>query len=293
VTSQPPPTTGLRASAKSFVQQRLRALLDLPALEQHVEQNAGQIADLAASHHETRIRADAALGATDDDPPAPGAMSAAEVAFRSSAREIEARHERQTVDAVEALQRRYEQPLFGRVPVFDLIERLGTCVDPTDCRLFGTSQLTHVLQVIEAMDADGALTDDLLLAALVHDLGKLLLLTDEDPANVVCMNAPIGEYADGVGLDNVVMQWNHDQFAHSRLAGLVPDHLAWLVRHHSIDLDATRHLMDDRDRRYATEYLEVFAYYDHGSKSAYRLPRTSLDDYREIIDEAFPEPILF
>ena len=204
-----------------------------------------------------------------------------------------ARHDAQSAATLSTLRRRYETPVFGPVAMFDLIGRLGQCVDPTDCRLFGASQLTHVLQLIEAMDADGVLTEDLLLAALVHDVGKLLLLCDEDPANVVGMNFPIGEHADGIGLDNVVTQWNHDEFGYTRLVGLVPDHIAWLTRHHSMDPVANRHLMDERDRRYAAEYLDVFFHYDHDSKSTFDVPTTRLAECRDVIDAAFPEPIVF
>ncbi|MBV8281968.1 MAG: hypothetical protein JO347_07890, partial [Candidatus Eremiobacteraeota bacterium] len=130
-------------------------------------------------------------------------------------------------------------------------------------------------------------------AALVHDIGKLLLLEREEPENVTCMNAPIGEYSRGAGLDNCVLQWNHDEFAYSRLNGNVPDHIAWLIRYHSIDVDRCEPLMDERDREYATRYLRPFQKYDQGSKSAFRLPTKTLTDYRELIETLFPKPILY
>ena len=70
------------------------------------------------------------------------------------------------------------------------------------------------------------------VAALIHDVGKLLLLTGEDPANVVCTNWPIGEYDDGCGLDQCVFQWNH--------------------------AEQSRHLMDARDRTYNEQCLTAF-----------------------------------
>lgn len=291
--SDPRPADGLRQLAREAVRIRLLALLDIPRLEQRLARNEGAVAQLAAAHHETRLLATAAPSGTAVPPRPPGRRAEEEQAFRAAAAEIVARHDAQTAARVTELQARYATPTFGTVPVYSLIERLGQCVDPTDCRLFGASQLTHVLQVIEAMEADGVLTPDLLLAALVHDLGKLLLLTDEDPANVVGMNFAIGEHADGVGLDNVVTQWSHDELGYVRLVDHVPDHIAWLVRHHSTDPVAHRHLMDERDRRYADAHLEVFFHYDHDSKSAFHVPRTRLEDYREVIDAAFPDPIPF
>ena len=51
--------------------------------------------------------------------------------------------------------------------------------------------------------------------------------------------------------------------------------------------------MDERDRRYADTYLETFFRYDHDTKSAFRRPSIRIDDYRDVIEAAFPEPILF
>jgi hypothetical protein len=290
VITEPRATAGVRQAAKEFVRLRLLALLDVGVLERRQAHDGDRLAELAEAEAETRALATEAIRLAQAPTPP---MSPAEAEWRAAARPIELRHQAQTLEVVEALRARYRDPVFGTVPVFALIERLGLCVDPTDCRLFGASQLTHVLQMIEAMDADGVLTPDLLLAVLVHDLGKLLLLTDEDPANVVCMNAPIGEYPDGIGLDNVVVQWNHDEFAHSRLVGLVPDHISWLVRYHSLDPVAHRSLMDERDRRYADTYLETFFHYDHDTKSAFRRPSIRIGDYREVVEAAFPEPIPF
>jgi predicted HD phosphohydrolase len=214
-------------------------------------------------------------------------------AYVVEARAIEARHAAQTVDDVEALRRKYQPPVFGTVRVWDLVERLAQCVDPSDCALFCTSQQTHILQMLEAMARDGIDDPDLLLAVLVHDLGKLLLVVGEDPANVACMNAPIGEHEPGIGLDRCAFQWNHDEFGWSRLRDHVPDGVAWLVRHHSMDVAAVGHLMDERDRGYAARYFDVFTRYDHETKTPYHLPAVQLATYRDLVEDAFPQPIPF
>ena len=170
------------------------------------------------------------------------------------------------------LRRKYEAPALGDMRMWELVELLAQCVDPSDGRLFGASQLVHVLQMLEAMERDGVTDPDMLLAALVHDVGKVLLLLGEDPANVVCMTAPIGGHEPGVGLDNVTMQWNHDEFGFTRIADHVPDHIAWLVRYHSIVVDVCEPLMDARDRDYYDRYLRTFSHYDHETKTPFRLP---------------------
>jgi hypothetical protein len=209
------------------------------------------------------------------------------------ARGIVARHRLQTREQVEALRKRYAKPLFGKVRVWELIERLGACVDPSDERLFCASQLVHVHQMLDQMVTDGTATPSMVLVTLVHDLGKLLLLTGEDPENVVCMNAAVDEYPEGVGLDNCVLQWNHDEFAYQRLKELIPDDLAWLVRYHSLDVSRTRRLMNPDDRERVDTLLLPFAHYDHATKSPFHLPAKPLSTYRDVIEQAFPSPILF
>jgi hypothetical protein len=206
---------------------------------------------------------------------------------------IEARHDAQTLDDVAALQRKYAAPVFGCVSPWSLVERLGQCIDPTDRRLFGASQQLHVLQIIDAMEAEGTASDEMLLVALVHDLGKLLLLTNEAPENVVGMNRPVRAGDPGGGLDRCVFQWNHDEFAYSRLKDHLPDGLAWLVRYHSILPEICKPYMDARDRDYFRRYLKPFARYDHGTKSPLHVPDRRLDDYRHVVERWLPASIAF
>ena len=227
------------------------------------------------------------------DPAVPPAIADQMTAYFAQAAVIEARHHAQTHDTVASLQRKYEAPVFGDVRVWELVEMLAQCIDPSDGRLFGASQLFHVLQMLEGMERDGITDPDMLLAALVHDLGKVLLLTGEDPAYVVCMSEPVGAHEPGVGLDNVTMQWNHDLFGSTRLADHVPDHIAWLVRYHSIVFGSCEPLMDERDRDYFERYLRPFSYYDHETKTPFRLPARRIADYRDLVEEAFPKPIRF
>lgn len=224
-------------------------------------------------------------------PPIPAAPALA-ADFAARARAIESGHRAQSAATVAALRAKYQAPVLGRVPVWSAIEMLAQCIDPTDQRLFGASQLLHVLQILDAMEREGAATEEFVLAALVHDLGKILLLTDEAPENVVCFNEPIGAYAPGIGLDRCVLQWNHDEFAWMRLKDHVPDAVGWLVRYHSIVVARCEPYMDARDRDYAQRYLLPFARYDHGTKSPHYVPSRRIQDYRSLIERTFPQPIV-
>jgi hypothetical protein len=212
--------------------------------------------------------------------------------FMAESKRIYQLHWAQTKDDVAALRRKHEKPVLGRVQVWDVLDKLALCVDATDYNLACTNQLIHVQQVVDGMERDGIRDQDLYLAALTHDLGKVLMLAGEAQENVVCANRPIGEYAAHAGLDQVVFQWNHDEFIYSRLRDHLPDHVTWLVRYHSIDIARSEPYMDERDRRYLKQYLQPFRRYDLGTKSIWRLPPANiLDKYRPLIDQAFPAPI--
>lgn len=215
---------------------------------------------------------------------------AADYARRAAA--IEKLHASQTLETVAALRDKYAAPVFGRVSVWSLVQMLAQCIDPTDQRLFATSQQVHVLQMLEAMENENAATEEFVLAALVHDLGKVLLLTGEAPENVVCMNTLIGSPVPGAGFGNCVFQWNHDEFAWSRLKDHLPEGVAWLVRYHSTMPECAQ-CMDARDREYTQRYLRPFARYDHHTKSPLFLPAKRIDQYRHVIERWFPEPIEF
>ena len=73
----------------------------------------------------------------------------------------------------------------------------------------------------------------------------------------------------------------------------MPDHIAWLIRYHSIVIPECEPLMDDRDRDYVERYLKLFARYDHDTKTPFRLPARQIHEYRDIVEEAFPKPIRF
>lgn len=213
--------------------------------------------------------------------------------FRRQAHCILRRRKSQSVADASALEARYAEPVFGDVHVWDLLQKLRDVNDPTDTRFGNVNQLVHTLQVLDSMDDAGIDNEDMRLAALLHDLGKLLDLAGEAPENVFGMKSPIGEYAPGIGLEAVRFQWCHDDFVHNRLYEHVSDPVAWLLRYHGIIISECAPYMDARDRDYTERYLREFQRHDQGSKSLYRAPRKSIDDYRDWIKACFPEPIAF
>jgi hypothetical protein len=208
-------------------------------------------------------------------------------AQHGSERLITARHNDQSLDDVRRLNAKYAASVLGEIDTWELLMMLGACVDPTDSALGAVSQLAHVLQTLEMMIADGVTDEDLLLVALVHDIGKVLLLTDEDPANVVCMNRFIsGE--PGAGLEQGTTQWNHDEFGYSRLVDVLPRELALLVRYHSVMPHDLEPYLAPSDRAFAERYHRPFFRYDQESKSAVRRPSVCLEDFRSLVGRRLP-----
>lgn len=218
----------------------------------------------------------------------PGEMDS----FRREAARIDAARMRQTADDVAALKARYENAVFGRVRAWDLIERLALCIDASDRRLFCTSQFVHLQQILAAMEANQVTDPDMLLLAMVHDLGKVLLLAGEAPENVVGVTWRVTGGEPGAGLDRTVFQFGHGEFIHSRLAGLVPDHVAWAARYHNVRLAEATPLMNEQERAWSERYLVPFRRFDGGFVSPYALPRIDLARYRDLIETALPSPIL-
>lgn len=201
-------------------------------------------------------------------------------------------HVGHTLEDHARLTQRYATPVFGTISPWDLVMMLGQCVDPTD-RLLGTaSQLTHVLQILDAMRADGVDDEDLLLAAVVHDLGKLLLLTDEAPEHIVCMNQVLA-VGDRTDPSTVVPQWNHDELVHMRLAPYVSEEMAVVLRCHSVmpaDLEAR--LDGERCAGFLRRHRQFFDY-DQGSKSPLVRPHTTLAEVRALVERRLPATIEF
>jgi hypothetical protein len=214
--------------------------------------------------------------------------------FGAEARRVTELQRRQTKEDILALRAKYQSPVLGKFRVWELIEKLALCVDPTDTSLGCTNQYLHVCQVTAALEADGALDETMLLTALLHDLGKVAMLAGEPPEHVVCFIAPVEGLEPGGGLENAIFQFGHDEVAYSRFKDSVPEHVAWMLRYHSMILGKAEPFMSAKDHELEQKYLSIFRKYDLGTKSPWSLPQgASLARFRDFIEERFPNPILF
>jgi hypothetical protein len=233
-----------------------------------------------------------ALSATGTAPAATHSRNARDDLFRE-ARLIHERHRQQTAETVAALKKKYQDPVFGKVVVWDLVEKLGQCIDVSDPNFGGASQFLHVQQVLAAMQEEGIDDPNLFLIALVHDLGKVFLLAGEVPENVLCTTDRIGESVPGIGLENVVYQFGHGELIYSRIKDHVPEPVAWTARFHNINSSDAKPYMSARDRDYTERYLDPFRYLDTNFTTPCWVPKIDMARFKDLVYEYFPRPILF
>ncbi len=214
-------------------------------------------------------------------------------AFIAEQARIMARRRQETEEVAAALKAQYAKPVFGKVQMWDLIEKLSLCIDVTDLQLFATSQLVHVKQILAAMERNGVQDPHMYLIALLHDVGKVLLLTGARPEDVLGWGRRLGDYESGIGLENVAYKFGHAEFIYPRIKDHVPEPVAWVARYHNIGIDDAIPFMTARERQYTERYLRPFRRFDAGFKSIYYAPEVDMAKYRELIEGYFPKPILF
>ncbi|KAJ3500205.1 hypothetical protein NM208_g17198 [Fusarium decemcellulare] len=206
--------------------------------------------------------------------------------------------------------------------VWEAIEKLNTLIDESDPDT-DVSQIQHLLQTAEAMRRDGR-PRWMQLTGLIHDLGKLLYFYDaQGQWDVVGDTFPVGLafderiiypetfvgnpdskhpvystkygiYEPGIGLDNVMLSWGHDEYLYHVVkdqSTLPPEGLA-MIRYHSFypwhKEGAYRDLMCEKDHE-MLKAVKAFNPYDLYSKSDDPPNVEELKPYYvELIDEYFP-----
>jgi inositol oxygenase len=242
--------------------------------------------------------------------------------FRSDVQGFYLRHNRdQTLERARALRERYRARILGRATVAERFDSLSQICDESDSDLEGMSQLGHALQTANALRRDGR-SEDWIVLGLVHDLGKILLEFGEKPEFVVgdihplgCAFSPrirhaeylelnsdsrnplyqtrCGIYEEGCGLDAVTFAYGHDEYLYWILKEHLPYDVAWAIRYHSFQSVAEDylHLFDGRDRELRESRMKLFARYDLYTKDPSVATAEHLDEYRELLERWFPEPL--
>jgi inositol oxygenase len=231
-------------------------------------------------------------------------------------------HTYQTREFVLEKKRQYGAKRRGEMGIWETLEYLNTLVDDSDPDT-DLSQIEHCLQTAEAIRRDGH-PRWMVLAGLIHDLGKVLCLYGEPQWAVVGDTFPVGcaysrkivfseffsanpdfqnpayqtlngVYEEGCGLDQVDLSWGHDEYLYQVVKDYLPEEALYMIRYHSFypwhREGEYAHLMNDKDRA-MLPWVQKFNPYDLYSKSADRPQIDAVKPYyQELIREYFPEKI--
>lgn len=233
-------------------------------------------------------------------------------------------HTHQTVDFVRAKRAEFLKLDKRKMGLWDGLEFLNTLVDDSDPDT-SLAQIDHLLQTAEAIRRDGH-PRWFILTGLIHDFGKVLCLFGEPQWAVVGDTFPVGcaysdkivfselladnpdsknpqyqtacgMYAEGCGLDNVLMSWGHDEYMYHVVKDYLPPEALYMIRYHSFypahREGAYGHLMNADDRKYFNA-VKAFNPYDLYTKSAERPDAEKLRPYYEDLwNEFFPPQLAF
>jgi inositol oxygenase len=228
-------------------------------------------------------------------------------------------HTHQTRAFVLAQKQQYGAKQRGEMGVWEALEYLNRLVDESDPDT-DLSQIEHLLQSAEAIREDGH-PRWMILAGLLHDLGKVLCLYGEPQWAVVGDTFPVGcawsekivypeffrdnpdsqvpeyqtrlgVYTEGCGLKNVDLSWGHDEYLYQVVKDYLPQEALYMIRYHSFypghREGQYEYLMDAEDR-VMFEWVRKFNPYDLYSKSAERPKLAEVRPfYEELVAEYFP-----
>lgn len=206
-------------------------------------------------------------------------------------------HTYQTYDFVMEKKAAYLKFNKKEMPVWDAYEFLNELVDDSDPDT-DLDQLQHLLQTSEAIRRDGH-PDWMVMAGLLHDMGKVLCLFGEPQWAVVGDTFPVGcaysdkivypeffvnnpdfnderyntrygVYSPNCGLKNVHLSWGHDEYVYNMVKDYLPEPALYMLRYHSFYSqhreNAYDHLMDAHDHE-MFKWVKLFNPYDLYSKS--------------------------
>ncbi|XP_019192960.1 PREDICTED: inositol oxygenase 1-like isoform X3 [Ipomoea nil] len=235
-------------------------------------------------------------------------------------------HTNQTYDFVKKMRKEYSRLNRVEMSIWECCELLNDVVDDSDPDL-DEPQIEHLLQSAEAIRRDYPNEDWLHLTALIHDLGKVLLLPSfgglpqwavvGDTFPVGCAfdefivhqkyfkenpdyynpsyNTKYGVYSKGCGLNNVMMSWGHDDYMYlvaKENKTTLPNAGLFIIRYHSFyalhRAGSYMYLMNEEDKE-NLKWLHIFNKYDLYSKSKERIDIEKVKPYYlSLIDKYFP-----
>ncbi|KAL0558456.1 hypothetical protein IC582_003028 [Cucumis melo] len=238
-------------------------------------------------------------------------------------------HIHQTYEFVTKMREEYKKMDRVEMSIWECCELLNDVVDDSDPDL-DEPQIQHLLQTAEAIRKDYPDEDWLHLTALIHDLGKVLLLPsfgglpqwavvgDTHPVGCAFDESIVhhkyfkenpdwenptystknGIYSEGCGLNNVMISWGHDDYMYlvaKENGSTLPSAGLFIIRYHSFyplhRAGAYKHLMNEEDAQ-NLKWLHIFNKYDLYSKSKELIDVEKVKPYYiSLINKYFPEKL--
>ena len=231
-------------------------------------------------------------------------------------------HANQTLQFVRTKMAQYSQLNRTEMGIWEAMEFLNTLVDDSDPDI-DLTQMDHALQTAEAIRMDGH-PRWMILAGLIHDLGKVLCLFGEPQWAVVGDTFPVGcawsdkivfreffdanpdskdpllqtengIYEEHCGLDNVLLSWGHDQYLYEVVKNYLPREASWMIRYHScypVHRDGAYGYLMSQDDDELLNWVKAFNPYDLYSKCDVKPDLDKLKPfYTDLIAEFFPPQI--
>ena len=233
-------------------------------------------------------------------------------------------HRNQTYAFAKNKREHYSQLQQGKATAWEMLERLDTIKDNSDPDI-NLSQMEHAFQVAESLRKQGQ-PEEMVVAGLVHDMGKALVLWGEPQWAVVGDTFPtgmkysesivqysslrnnpdwnnaefqtdFGVYRKGIGLDNVIMAWGHDEYLYQVLKNQssLSQEALFAIRFHSCyplhKAQESRYLalMNDSDREKlpAAQTLNQHDLYSK-SDTAMVYNEEFISHYRNLVEKYIP-----
>ncbi|KAH1086598.1 hypothetical protein GLYMA_07G126600v4 [Glycine max] len=215
-------------------------------------------------------------------------------------------HINQTYDYGKRMREEYGKLDKLEMGIWECCELLNEVTDDSDPDL-DEPQIQHLLQSAEAIRKDYPNEDWLHLTALIHgDTFPLGCAFDEsnvhhkhfkdNPDNTnPTYNTKNGIYKEGIGLDNVVMSWGHDEYMYlvaKENGTTLPPVALFIIKYHSFyalhRAGAYTHLMNEEDIE-NLKWLKIFSKYDLYSKSKVLVDIEKVKPYyMSLIEKYFP-----
>ena len=102
---------------------------------------------------------------------------------------------------------------------------------------------------------------------------------------------PDGRERVGLRFGELHLQLDHADVVHARFHPYVSEDMAWTLQWHSIQTEVEQ-FMDAHDRAKFEKYYEPFVRHDRAF-IFHHLPKKRLSDYLPLVNEFFPEKVLF